>query len=91
MDESGKAPQIEVQDLDHLGIVAGIIDEIRLVEEIRRKLGTHPHERVNSGRATKAMIRTGLGYLSAPLYLFGDLFSGKATEHLLGPGIQPYT
>jgi aconitase A len=26
MNESGKAPRIEVQDIDHLGIVAGIVD-----------------------------------------------------------------
>jgi hypothetical protein len=41
-EESGKAPQIEVRDIDHLEIVAGIIDKISLVEEINRKLGTHP-------------------------------------------------
>jgi transposase len=86
---TGKALQIEVRDIDHLGIVAGIIDEIGLVEEIDRKLGTHPQERVSPGRATKAMILNGLGFLSAPLYLFGEFFSGKATEHLLGTGIEP--
>src|SRR5215216_413676 len=88
-EESGKAPQIEVRDIDHLGIVGGIIDEIGLVEEFDRKLGTHPQERVSPGRATKAMILNGLGFLSAPLYLFGEFFSGKATEHLLGTGIEP--
>jgi hypothetical protein len=33
-EETGKALQIEVRDIDHLGIVAGIIDEIGLVEEM---------------------------------------------------------
>ena len=49
--------QIKVQDIEHLGIVAGIID--------------------------------GLGFISAPLYLFEKFFSGIGTEHLLGEGIQP--
>lgn len=89
MDESGKAPQIEVQDIDHLGIVAGIIDEAGLVEEIDRRIGTHSQEHVSCGRALKAMILNGLGFLSAPLYLFEEFFSGKATEHLIGPGIKP--
>jgi hypothetical protein len=43
MDES-EVPQIEVQNIDHLGIVAGIIDEIGLVEEIDHLLGTHSQE-----------------------------------------------
>ncbi len=88
MDESRKAPCIVTQDIDHLGIVAGIVDEIGLVEEIDRKLGTHPQEHVSPGQAVKAMILNGLGFLSAPLYLFGEFFSGKATEHLLGAGIK---
>ncbi len=88
MDESKQAPRIEVQDIDHLGIVAGLVDEIGLVEEIDRKLGTHPQECVSSGQVVKAMILNGLGFLSAPLYLFGEFFSGKATEHLIGPGVE---
>lgn len=89
MDESNKAPHIKVQDIDHLGIVAGIIDEAGLVDEIDRRMGTHPQEHVSCGQAVKAMILNGLGFLSAPLYLFEEFFAGKATEHLLGPGIKP--
>ena len=89
MDKHAQQPQIEVQDIDHLGIVAGIIDEIGLVEEIDRRVGTHPQEHVSSSQAVKAMILNGLGFVSAPLYLFGEFFSGKATEHLLGEGIKP--
>jgi transposase len=89
MDEHAQQPQIEVQDIDHLGIVAGIIDEIGLAEEIDRRVGTHPQEHVSSSQAVKAMILNGLGFVCAPLYLFGEFFSGKATEHLLGEGIKP--
>ena len=34
--------EIDVQDIDHLGIIAGIVDEIGIVEIIDRLLGTHP-------------------------------------------------
>ena len=88
MEESGQAPRIEVQDIDHPEIVAGIVDEIGLVEEIDRELGTHPQEHVSPGRAVKAMILTGLGFLSAPLYLFEEFFTGKAPEHRIGPGVK---
>ena len=43
----------------------------------------------DAGSLVKAMILNGLGFVSAPLYLFSEFFVGKATEHLLGEGIKP--
>ena len=42
--------QIDVQDIDHLGIIAGIIDEIGIVEIIDKELGTHSQEKVSAGQ-----------------------------------------
>ena len=81
--------QIQVKDLDHYGIIAGIIDEIGLVDKIDEVLGIHYRQKVTPGLAVKAMIINGLGMFSAPLYLFEKFFEGKATEHLLGEGIFP--
>lgn len=72
-----------------MGIVAGIVDKVGLVEEIDRRVGPHPQEHVSSGQALKARILNGLGFLSVPLYVFGEFFSGKATDPLIGPGIEP--
>ena len=80
---------IQVKNLDHLGIVAGIVDQIGLVEEIDRLIKKHPQQVVSTGQVVKAMILNGLGFVSAPLYLFSEFFTGKATEHLLGAGIKP--
>lgn len=80
---------IRVQDVDHCGIVAGIIDEMGLVEQINRRLGTHPQEMISAGQVVKAMLLNGLGFVSAPLYIFENFFVGKATEHLLGEGVRP--
>ena len=82
------ASSIRVLDLDHCGIVAGIIDKMGLVAQINQELGTHPQEMISAGVAVKAMILNGLGLVSAPLYLFEKFFVGKATEHLLGAGIE---
>ena len=76
------ASQIKVQDIAHLGLVAGIIDEMGLVEEIKQLLGTHPQEIISAGQVVKAMFINGLGFISAPLYLFQKFFEGIATEHL---------
>ena len=81
--------EIRVQTLNQLGLIAGLVDEIGVVEEIDHKLGKHPKELVSAGQAVKAMIINGLGFVSAPLYLFERFFEGKATEHLIGPGIRP--
>jgi len=83
------SPQIQVANLDHLGLVAGMIDAIGIVEKINHLVGTQPGEKVSPGQAVKAMILNGLGLVSAPLYLFSKFFEGKATEHLIGEGIQP--
>lgn len=82
------ASEISVQDIDHTGIVAGVIDEMGLVEQINQRLKQHPLQVVSPGQAVKAMILNGLGFVSAPLYLFEQFFVGKATEHLLGEGIR---
>ncbi|MEG4628023.1 IS1634 family transposase, partial [Microcoleus sp. w1-18aA5] len=78
---------INIVNLDHLGIVAGIIDEMELVEEVNKKVGIRVKETVSPGQVMKAIILNGLGFLSAPIYLFDTFFVGKATEHLIGKGI----
>ncbi len=80
---------IEIKNLNHLGIVAGIIDELDIVNIINQELGVEEQEIVNSGEIVKAIILNGLGFVSQPLYLFPKFFEDKATEHLLGTGILP--
>lgn len=89
MEANRSITQLKSFDIDHLGIIAGLIDEIGLVEEINEILGTHEQEVLSSGTTVKAMILNALGFVSAPLYLFREFFVGKATELLLGKGIRP--
>ena len=72
--------QIDVQDLDHLGIIAGIVDEIGIVEVIdslaerlllrqrlrqrQREIGTDLREKVSAGQIVKAMIINCMGFLT---------------------------
>jgi transposase len=87
MESSRGITELGSYDIDHLGIVAGIIDEIGLEEEINEVLGRHEQELISSGTTVKAMLLNALGFVSAPLYLFREFFVGKATELLLGKGI----
>ena len=65
-----KQLKIRSKDIDHLGIVAGIVDEIGLVEIINELLLTHNLQKVSPGQVVKAMILNCMGFLTAPLYLF---------------------
>ena len=83
------ANNIEVQTINHLGIIAGIIDEIGLVEIINEQLGIHPQEKLSCGIIVKSIILNAMGFVSRPLYLFPQFFNDKATEHIFGEGIFP--
>ena len=80
--------KIQIQNLNHLGIIAGIIDDIGLEQIINQEIGIEDREIVTAGQVVKAIILNGLGFVSKPLYLFPQFFEDKATEHLIGEGIE---
>jgi transposase len=84
-----KPQEIEIQNIDHLGIVAGIIDSIGIVEIINEIIGVEKGEKVSAGQVVKAMIINGLGFVSKPLYMFPEYFETIACEHLVGTGVKP--
>ena len=80
--------EVKIKNLDHLGIVAGLIDEIRIVEIINSKLGIDSREKISAGTVVKAILINGLGFVSRPLYLFSQFFEDKRIEELLGEEIK---
>ena len=50
-----QSANIEVQTINHLGIIAGIIDEIGIVEIINEQLGIKAQEKLNSGIIVKSI------------------------------------
>ena len=79
---------IEIKNINHLGIIAGIIDDLGIEEIINKEIGVEKGEIVTSGQIVKAIILNGLGFVSRPLYLFPQFFSDKPVEHLIGKGIS---
>ena len=77
---------IRSQRLDHLGIVAGVCQEIGLAVYVDAVAGPS-EQQVSVGTATVAMILNGLGFSNRRLYLVSQLFATKPVEHLLGPRI----
>ena len=81
-------PGLKIENLDHLGLIAGVIDELGLVELLDELFPPHPQNQITTGQVVKAMILNCLGFLSAPLYLFSEFFDSKPVAHLLGEGIE---
>ena len=77
---------MRVERLDHLGIVAGVCQEIGLAAYLDARAGPS-HQQVSVGMATVAMVLNGLGFSNRRLYLVPQCFATKPVEHLLGLGI----
>jgi transposase len=76
-------------NLDHLGLVAAIIDELGIVQLIDNAI-VQDHEQciVSVGQAVKAMILNGLGFAQRTLYLTPQFFENKPVSRLIGTGIE---
>jgi len=76
------------KNLDHLGIVAAVCNEIQLEEEINKITGIDPRQKVTCGQAVKAMTLNTLGFVDRPLYLFPEFLGTKPVELLMGKGLH---
>jgi transposase len=77
------------QILDHLGLVAGMFDELGITDVIDRATQQTPEMRiVTVGHAVKAMVLNGLGFVNQQLYLVPMFFHNKPTQRLIAPGIE---
>jgi transposase len=88
--ESPPQPQsYRTQILDHLGLVAGMFEELGIAEVIDHATQQDPDMRiVTAGHAVKAMVLNGLGFVNQQLYLVPHFFQHKPISRLIAPGIQ---
>jgi transposase len=77
----------ETHRLDHLGIVAGISQEIGLIEIIDQQVGL-VQRKISCGQAVQAMILNALGFSSRALYLMPDYLRNKPIDLLIAPGLS---
>jgi transposase len=77
----------ETKRIDHLGIVAGVCENIELINQIDAATG--PCERkVSCGQAVQAMVLNALGFSSRALYLMPDYLHNKPVDVLIGEGLK---
>jgi transposase len=78
------------QVLDHLGLVAGMFDELGIGNVLDKATQQHPDMRdLTVGEAVKALVLNGLGCINQALYLVPRFFHHKPTARLIAPRVTP--
>jgi transposase len=76
------------QRIDHLGVIAGVIKDLKLVELIDERIATDSREEISTGEAVAAMIINGLGFSDRPMTLTPQFFENKALNILFRPEVN---
>src|SRR5215470_29120 len=79
---------IRVERLDHLGLIASVINDLGLVSLIDARLKPDEQEAITPGEAIKGMILNGLGFANRPLSLPPQFFANKPLDLLFRPGVE---
>ena len=79
---------VRVERLDHLGLIASVINDLGLVKMIDARLKPDEQEEITPGEAIKGMILNGLGFANRPLSLTPQFFAGKPLDLLFRPGVE---
>src|SRR5712692_7274434 len=76
------------QLLDHLGLVAGMFDELGIGEVVDKATQQNPAMRdLTGGEAVKAMVLNGLGFVNQALSLVPRFFQNKPPSRLIAPRV----
>ena len=81
--------EVVIKNMDHLGLIAGMIDELEIVKNIDEALPSSSQtKKLSYGESVKAMILNGLGYVNKQLYLTPLFFKDKPLKRLFGRDIE---
>jgi len=77
------------QSFDHLGLVAGMCQELGVAEHFDQ---AHPnqseHRHISCGQLVVSMLLNGLGFVGRTLHMYPQYFAEKPVERLIGEGIK---
>jgi transposase len=80
---------VKVERIDHLGIVAGVIQDLGIIDMIDSRILPDERAEITTGEAIAGMIINGLGFSDRPISLTPQFFQGKALDILIREGITP--
>ena len=79
---------VKVERLDHLGIVAGVIQDLGIIEMIDLRIVPDDREEISTGESVAGMILNSLGFTNRPISLTPQFFESKAMGLLFREGIS---
>ena len=88
--DSSENEVLQSKIFDHLGLVAGMYEELEIGDRIDEQIAQDFEERnVSIGQAVKALVLTGLGFVQQRLYLTAQFFEKMPTDRLIGEEVRP--
>lgn len=90
MDEDTIIKQLTTKRLDHLGLIAGFLKQLRIAERIDEFIPLAQDDRTKSthGQRVVAMIINGLGFCTSPLYMSEQFFLDTPVDILIGENLK---
>jgi len=77
------------ENIDNLGLVAGMCEEIGISAIIDRACGQQAkNKNLTFGQCVVCMILNGLGFVGRTLYMYSEYFEEKPVSHLLGSPVE---
>ena len=80
--------KVQVERLDHLGVLASVIKDMGLIDMINARLVPDQQEVLTPGEAIAGMMLNGLGLAKRPLSLTPQCFAGKPLDVLFHDGMR---
>ncbi|MBF0204951.1 MAG: IS1634 family transposase, partial [Desulfamplus sp.] len=79
---------LDIKRLDHFGLVAGAIKDLKIIELIDSHFEKDDKEHISTGEAIAGMIINGLGFTQLPMSLTPRFFENKPLDILFRDGIE---
>ena len=79
---------VTVERLDHLGIIAGVIKDVGIIEMIDARIVPDDQEDITTGEAVAGMLLNGLGFSDRPMSLTPQFFANKPVALLFRDGVS---
>ncbi|MBN1525624.1 MAG: DUF4277 domain-containing protein [Spirochaetales bacterium] len=74
--------------IQHLGIVAGICNEIELIKTIDAEI-EKPKSKVSVGQAVESIIMNAPGFSGRAMYQHPEYYRKRPVDLLVGEGLEP--
>lgn len=79
---------VKVERLDHLGVIAGVMRDLGIIEMVDARIMPEEQEGISTGEAVAGMILNGLGFSERPMSLTPQFFENKPVELLFRQGVS---